>query len=168
VTAFNQFAIKAFRLSATDYLLKPINILELKQSVKRLIKGNGTIPSLVARVKRIRSAFLGKIAIPTLNGNEFVELNDIIRIQADGSYSVVYFKERKQQLVSKNLKEFQKALEEESFLRVHKSHLVNLKYISEYTPLKNGGVLKMTDGSTVEIARTHKAALNSIFHKPEQ
>ncbi len=163
VTAFDQFAIRAFRLSATDYLLKPININELKLAVKKIREKTGQKENLRLRAKNIRAALSGKIIIPVMHGYEFIEVDDIVRIQADGSYSVIYFLEKKPQVVSKNLKEFQYALEAGSFLRIHKSHLVNLKYIVECTLVKNGGFLKMRDGSQVEISRTHKASLAATF-----
>ncbi len=163
ITAFDQFAIKAFRLSAADYLLKPINIEELQSSVGRVLKRKGRAPDLGRKIIDLREAFLGRIALPTRHGSEFVEVSDILRIEADGSYSQIYFTSGKRQIISRNLKELQMALHGLFFLRVHKSHLVNLKHIIEYTALKNGGILKMRDGSLVDIARTHKSKLQDLM-----
>jgi two-component system LytT family response regulator len=116
------------------------------------------------RTEKLREALAGKIAIAGSSGNEFVPIADIIRIQADGSYCTVHFSNRKPQVVSKNLKEFQQMLEGEAFFRTHKSHLVNLKHVKRYSPVKDGGTLEMSDASTVEIARTHKAGLAEVFN----
>lgn len=164
VTAFDDFAIKAFRLSATDYLLKPLSIRDLQQAAKRLTERKGETITLEQRTQKLKAALEGKIAVPNASGNEFIDLNDIVRIQADGSYSHIYFVARKHMLVSKNLKEFEEALGGESFFRVHKSHLVNLKYVLEYLPVKDGGTLIMKDGVRVEISRTRKAELAYIFN----
>lgn len=165
VTAFNEFAIKAFRLSATDYLLKPINIVELINSVKRLTLKHTPLTSVNERVKKLQAALAGKLSVPTTHGMEFLALNEIIRIQADGSYSTIFCVNKKSMLVSKNLKELQTALEGESFFRTHKSHLINFEHIRKYSPTKDGGYIEMSDGSSVEVARTHKTELAEILDK---
>lgn len=164
VTAYDDFALKAFRLSATDYLLKPLSVKDLVEAAKRLSERKGQTITLEHRTKKIRAALDGKISIANTSGNELIDLNDIVRIQADGSYSNIYFAERKPLLVSKNLKEFEETLEGESFFRVHKSHLINLKYVQEYLPVKDGGTLKMKNGVLVEVSRTRKAELAHIFN----
>lgn len=164
VTAFDEFAIKAFRLSAIDYLLKPIGVTELKEAVKKVIDRRGVLETVPVRAAKLREALKGKLAIPGKRGNEYVELSDIIRIEAEGSYSFIHFTNRRPLLVSKNLKEFQSSLEADTFFRVHKSHMINLRFIKEYSPSKDGGQLKMIDDSLVEISRIRKAELVAILN----
>ena len=163
VTAFNDFAVKAFRLSATDYLLKPINFAELINAIKRLIAARNSRLPMNQRMQNLKAALSRKIAVPNTNGTEFISLDDIIRIQADGSYATIFCVNKQKLMVSKNLGEFETSLQEESFFRVHKSHLINFQHIKKYSPTKDGGYIEMSDGSTVEVARTHKNQLTEIL-----
>lgn len=163
VTAFNEYAVKAFRLSATDYLLKPLSIVDLIDAVKKCNSISATDDSLSSKTEKLKAALSGKIALPSSHGTEFILINDIIRAEADGSYTIFHCLNCKPKLVSGNLKEFQKALDNESFLRIHKSHLINLKHIKKYSPVKDGGFIEMCDGSIAEVARTHKNELSGII-----
>ena len=163
ITASNDFAIKAFRLSATDYLLKPINIVDLMNSIKRLLAKRIVIQPINERIEKLRAALSGKLSVPTLHGMEFISLQDIIRIQAEGSYAKFFCVNKKQLLVSRNLKEFQNSLESESFFRTHKSHLINFHHIKKYSPNKDGGYIEMSDDSIIEVSRTHKTELAEIL-----
>ena len=116
------------------------------------------------RMQNLKAALSRKIAVPNTNGTEFISLDDIIRIQAEGSYANIFCTNKKKLLVSKSLKEFETSLEDESFFRIHKSHLINFKHIKKYAPTKDGGYIEMSDGSTVEVARTHKTHLAEIFN----
>jgi two-component system, LytTR family, response regulator len=164
VTAFNDFAVKAFRLSATDYLLKPLNVADLVKSVDRMQTKQRNTQAANERVQKLRAALSGKLSVPTSNGTEFVPLENIIRIQADGSYSKIVCVNNKTWLVSRHLKEFQLSLDGEPFFRTHKSHLINFNHIRKYMPVKDGGTIEMSDGSVVEVARTHKTELAEILH----
>lgn len=165
VTAFNDFALKAFRLSATDYLLKPLNIAELVSAVKKLSLRRSSPGTVSEKVEKLRAALSGKLAVPATNGMEFITLTDIIRMQAEGSYTRIFCAGQKSFLVSRNLKEFQLSLEGESFFRTHKSHLINFLHIKKYAPTKDGGSIRMSDGSEVEVARTHKNELAEILNQ---
>jgi two-component system LytT family response regulator len=162
VTAFNEYAVKAFKLCALDYLLKPINIIELINSVKK-INSRKNIYSTQERVQTLRAAMNGKLAIPVSNGIEFIDVDEIIRVRAEGSYTSIFCINSKPKLVSKNLREIEDALEGYGFFRTHKSHLVNLKYIKKYLPVKDGGTIEMTDGSVIDLARSHKVELTGLL-----
>jgi two-component system LytT family response regulator len=165
VTAFNDFAVKAFRLSTTDYLLKPVNIVDLMSAVKRLASRQNATLSVSDRVKKLQAALSGKLAVATASGMEFIPLNEIIHLQAEGSYTRLFCTGRKSLLVSRNLKEFQTSLEGEPFFRTHKSHLINFEHIKKYSPTRDGGSVEMSDGAIVDVARAHKAELAGILDR---
>jgi len=160
ITAFNHYAIKAIKFSAVDYILKPININEFIESVNRLIekrsnnslRGNENIEALL---ENIRSAHPTRLVIPTSDGREYLNPNDIIRIEADRSYSWFFIKDKRKILVSRHLKEFQDLLNDRNFFRPHNSHLINLDYVKKYVR-HDGGYIEMTDSSQVPISRNRK------------
>lgn len=162
ITAFNDFAVKAFKLNAIDYLLKPISIPELIRAVNKVsVKSN--LLTANEKVERLKAALSGKVGLPFSSGTEFVKTSEIIRIEADGSYCKVITIDGKTRLISRNLKEMQTALENESFYRTHKSHLINLEHIKKYSPQKDGGLVEMADGISIEIARTNKAEFSALL-----
>ena len=167
VTAYNQYAVKAFKVCAADYLLKPINIMELINAVKRIAdrkeKSSEAIPLI--QTEKLKIALSGKLSLPTANGSEYIVIKDIVRIEADGSYSKVYTIDKKMRLVSKNLKSFEDSLEGESFFRTHKSHLINIEHIIKYSPVKDGGFIEMADGSEILVARSVKNILAELINK---
>jgi len=160
ITAFNHYAIKAIKFSAVDYILKPININEFIDAVGRVVKkrsekstqGNESIKALM---ENLRSSFPSRLAIPTSDGMEYLNPKDIIRIEADRSYSWFFISGNRKILVSKHLKEFQELLSERYFFRPHNSHLINLKYVRKYIR-KEGGYIEMTDGSLIPVSRNMK------------
>ncbi len=163
VSAHEEFGIKALKAGAEDYLLKPINIKELKQTVKKLL----LIKNKKKEVEIVRET--NKLIIPASHGFEVVIIDDLIRLEAEGCYTKIIINKEKNKLVSRTLKDFEDILPKEMFFRIHKSHLVNLKYIKEYSNL-SGNSVTMTDGSNVEISRRKapefiqriKAVLNSL------
>ena len=165
VTAYNQYAIKAFKLSATDYLLKPVNIIELINAIKRIQEKRKFVIESNLKIENLRLALSGKIGLPCLDGSEFVKIDEIIRVEADGSYSKVFTTDGKMRYVTKNLKYFEDSLENESFYRTHKSHLINLEFIKKYSPIKDGGVIQMSDGSEILISRNVKTEFSEILNR---
>ncbi len=160
ITAFNHYAIKAIKFSAVDYILKPINISEFIESVSRVIKKHSERSSdsnngLKALMENIRSPLPSRLAIPTADGTEYLNPKDIIRIEADRSYSWFFLSGSRKILVSKHLKEFQELLGDRSFFRSHNSHLVNLKFVRKFIR-KEGGYIEMNDGSLIPISRNKK------------
>ena len=160
ITAFNHYAIKAIKFSAVDYILKPININEFIDAVNRVVKkrserstqGNENLKILM---ENLRSSFPSRMAIPTADGMEYLNPKDIIRIEADRSYSWFFLTGNRKILVSKHLKEFQELLSDRYFFRSHNSHLVNLKYVKKYIR-KEGGYIEMADGSLIPVSRNRK------------
>ena len=146
VSAHEEFGITAVKAGAVDYILKPISIKELKQTVKKLL----SLKQKSIRVEPVREA--GKLVIPSSHGFNVLIIDDIIRLEADGCYTTITNKEGKKTIVSRTLKDFENTLSKDKFFRTHKSHMVNLKYIKDYSNL-SGSFVTMTDGSKVEISR---------------
>jgi two-component system, LytTR family, response regulator len=159
-TAHDQFAIKAIKYSALDYLLKPINPEELANAVDKLAlklkkgKDNTGVNFLLEAIKS-PSSNIKRIVLSELEGMQIVEVDDIIRCEADGNYTKFFLINKRVILVSKILKEYDEILSEFNFIRPHKSHLINLKYIKSIIKI-DGPIIEMTDGSQVPVARRKK------------
>jgi two-component system LytT family response regulator len=156
ITAFNQYAMKAIKFSAVDYILKPINISEFIEAVdkvteKRSHSFNQQI-NYGELLENLKSTLPAKLAIPTAEGMEYLNTRDIIRIEADRSYCWFYLQDRRKYLVSKNLKEYQDLLSDRDFFRPHNSHLINLDHVKKYIK-QDGGYIEMTDGSHIPVSR---------------
>jgi two-component system, LytTR family, response regulator len=137
-TAYNQYAIRAFKLSAIDYLLKPIEIDDLEKAIE-LFKKNKNHKNLEVLKQNLKSGAPQKIAINNLSSVNFIDINDIIYFKADGAYTHVFLIKNVEFTVSKGLKIFEEILEgNEQFFRCHKSYLVNTNYISGYTKTEGG------------------------------
>jgi two-component system LytT family response regulator len=156
ITAFNHYAIQAIKFSAVDYILKPINISELIEAVKKVQEKrhsneyqNLNYQALLDNIKAPRPS---KLAIPTAEGIEYLSTGNIIRLEADRSYSWFYMTDGKKHLVSRNLKEYQELLTDMNFFRPHNSHLINLEHVHRFIR-HEGGYIEMSDGSTVPISR---------------
>jgi two-component system LytT family response regulator len=160
ITAFNHYAIKAIKFSAVDYILKPININEFIDSVskvikKRIEKPNQGNENFKVLLENLRSSTPSRLVIPTSDGMEYLNPRDIIRIEADRSYSWFYLTGDRKILVSKHLKEFQELLGDRYFFRSHNSHLINMKYVRKFIR-REGGYIEMSDGSMVPVSRNKK------------
>jgi two-component system LytT family response regulator len=160
ITAFNHYAIKAIKFSAVDYILKPININEFIEAVERVIhKRSAKSPSNNDNIKilmeNLRSPLPTRLAIPTSEGMEYLNPKEIIRIEADRSYSWFFITGNRKILVSKHLKEFQDLLSDRYFFRAHNSHLINLKYVRKFLR-REGGSIEMQDGAQIPISRNRK------------
>jgi len=157
-TAFDYYALKAIRFSALDYLLKPLNIKEVCDAVAKAHEFNRFADEkdrVKLLVKNLSGEKLKHIALPTQTGFNFVEVASIVRVEADGSYSRLFFIKSDPVLVSHNLKYFENLLKDHSFYRVHHSHLVNLSMVIRYYNGK-GGYLSLQDGSSVEVSKRRK------------
>lgn len=165
-TAFHQYAIKAIRFSALDYLMKPIDADELRAAMDRYVEmkpahhqRSQLYNHLLNSIKQPPSNEF-KLAIPTAQGVIFFSPADIIRCEAERSYTQFFLQHEKKFIASKPLKEYEELLAENGFMRVHKSHLVNMNCVSRYLP---SGFLVMNDDSKVEVARRRKAEVESIL-----
>ena len=157
-TSFDKYALKAIKFSAADYLLKPIEKDELIQSVekiKRLIKQNIKNPHLEIAHQKNPAENFTKIALPSLAGFDMVEINNIIRCEAEGSYTRFYIKNKNSCLVSRNLKEYEDLLAEYNFVRIHHAHLININHVINYHK-GEGGYVIMSDHSQVEVSKRKK------------
>jgi two-component system LytT family response regulator len=160
ITAFNHYAIKAIKFSAVDYILKPININEFIEAVSKVVKKRSQRSSdnndgLKILMENLRSPMPSRLAIPTSDGMEYLNPKEIIRIEADRSYSWFYLNGNRKILVSKHLKEFQELLGDRNFFRSHNSHLINLKFVKKFIR-KEGGYIEMNDNSMIPISRSKK------------
>jgi two-component system LytT family response regulator len=160
VTAYNEYALQAIKASALDYILKPVNIDELKLTVTRLKNSVATpathqqntdlLEHLLRTVDKKQSP--SKIALPHLGGISFIEVNDIVSLQADSNYTIIHKRDMQKTVISKTLKDFEDLLDPSRFARIHKSYIVNLEYIKEYSST-DGGLVKMVDGNQWSISR---------------
>ncbi len=164
-TAYSQYAVKAFRFSALDYLLKPVDPEELVQAVHKLsnkISDENKNKQFELLEQKISNKDVGKkqLAISTLEGIYFVTLDEIIHIDADSSYTKIYLTSGEMIMSSKPLKYFEELLEDFDFVRVHQSHIINLKLIRRYVR-GDGGQVIMTNGTEIEVSRRKKDDLLS-------
>jgi two-component system, LytTR family, response regulator len=166
-TSYDQYAIKAIKFSALDYLLKPIDPEELitavsKVSSRKQQPGAEQFNILLKQIQQ-RGAGFEKIAIPTIEGFELIRADQIIRCEADDNYTHVYLKNKSKIVSSRMLKEMEELLQEfRYFERVHNSYLVNMNEVSKYIR-GEGGYLLMSDGSTVSISRSRRESLIKWF-----
>jgi two-component system LytT family response regulator len=172
-TAYDQYAIEAVRLNALDYLLKPIGENDLNLALLRLraklvekekIKATHSLENLFFKMQALNTHF-NKIAISTLEGILFIPVKEIIRVESLNNYSKLYLISGKNIVASKTLKLIEELLMPYRFFRPHKSHLINLEYISKYIR-GEGGVIIMADGSEVDVSRQRKQDFMKVFDSP--
>lgn len=169
VTAYDHYAIKAIKFSALDYLLKPVDIDDLREALDRFRKRKEQrVPpgnKLEALLENLKSGERPKkIAIPDTDGLLFVTLDDIIRCESDGNYTSIMLKSGKRVLASKTLGDYEDLFKGEQFFRTHRSHLINLSHIVKYVK-GEGGYVILSDGSQVEISRRKKTDFLELMSK---
>lgn len=167
-TAFNQYAINAFRLSAIDYLLKPINEQQLLESIEK-IRQNVQLKTAQEQLKVLSQNLKPNekqvICIPIQNGYDYININDIEYLEADGSYVHLFLMDKKQKTVSKNLKYFEQALESFSnFVRVHRSFIINLDLMKSFSKSGRGTIIMQND-KEVDLARDRRSSFLEILEK---
>jgi two-component system LytT family response regulator len=179
-TAYNQYAIRAFKFSATDYLLKPLDIEELQAAVQKVhdkrkpTKTDAATPAneegvqeaigldrlhlqtLIQNLHQAQQQRFRKIVLPTTNGFTVVEPHDIVRCEADRNYTYIFLKDGRRVLVSRTIKDYEEMLEGFDFFRIHQSHLINLQYLKNYIRGR-GGSVELTDGTMLDVAARKKA-----------
>lgn len=169
ITAYHQFAIKAFRYSALNYLLKPVDPDDLLETIRRIEK-NKTVPLkeqmelLMQHVANPSGTTIARIALTTSYGMLFVETKDIIYCESDNNYTSVKMTGGKKILVSKTLKEIDETLSGPDFYRIHNSFLINLAHIQKFVR-GDGGYVVMDDEKVVTISRTKKQEFLDLFSK---
>lgn len=166
-TGYDQYAIKAIRFSALDYLLKPIDPKELVAAIQKV--KTQTHASLAEQFRMLlqkvqsKENIFTKIAVPTSEGFELISADQVIRCEADDNYTYLHLKNNKKVTACRTLKEVEEQLESFTyFVRVHHSHIANLNEVIKYVR-GEGGYLMMSDGSTVNVSRSRKEALLKFF-----
>ncbi|HFA50420.1 MAG TPA: response regulator transcription factor [Bacteroidetes bacterium] len=165
-TAHDEHALRAFRFAAVDYLLKPIDPEELKTAIEKARKNVGAAASHAEQLPVLKEHFAapeaaGKpktIALHTAEKIRIARIGEILRMEASGNYTHLFFENGERILLTKTLKEFAQILEPSGFLRVHQSHLVNMDFIKEFVKT-DGGYLVMVDGSKVGVSVRKRAAV---------
>lgn len=160
-TGFDHYAVKAFKIGAVDYLLKPVDMDELEVAVERAIERikskNTSAPNVEVLLQNLRggSSDNMQIALPTQEGIFYVPIKDILRCESDANYTMFFFTDRKKIMVSKNLKEYEDLLSPYHFVRVHNQYLINLRHVKKYIK-GEGGTVVMNDDTHIEVARRRK------------
>jgi two-component system LytT family response regulator len=166
-TAYDHYALKAFKFSAIDYLLKPIDIEELKAAVRKASTTTShdedkyKIQNLLSNLKNPNEYPV--LLVSTLEAVEFIRIKDIIRCEASGAYTQLHLRDRKPVMVSKIIKDFEFLLQDYGFYRVHQSHIINLKEVQKF--VKSENFLVMRDGAQIQLARSRKDEFFNMLHK---
>ncbi len=165
-TAYNEYAIRAIRFSALDYLLKPINPLELRSAVDRFLKKrkqqletNKLLKNLISNLEQKKETAF-RLAIPSIDGALFFSPSEIIRLEGERNYTRFYLANKQKILSAKTMKEYEEILLQQGFLRIHKSHLVNRKYIKSFL---NEGMVVLSDDTSLPVSRLRKAEIAAIL-----
>lgn len=164
VTAFSEYSLKALNMSAAYYLLKPVSIEELILAVakvqqqlqnKELINRN----KIILENHKTKKPDAQQIILPTLEGFEVAKVSEIVRLKGNGNFTDIYFNDGSKKMVCRFLKHFDELLDK-PFLRVHKSHIININSVKSYN---KGGFATLTDGAEIEISATYKSAFLEAF-----
>jgi two-component system LytT family response regulator len=166
-TAYNEYALKAIKHNALDYLLKPIDSDELIEAVKKCEekKNSGSpdmkkLDSLMNMLSQSNKA--QKLPVPTLEEIMYVDIDTILRMEADSNYTHIYLTDKQKLTSSKTLKDYEQMLMGQKFFRVHKTHIINLGYVKKYIK-GEGGYVVMADGKSVEVSRQKKTELLALL-----
>lgn len=169
VTAYDQYGIQAVKFAALDYLLKPVDIDELKTAVNKVDQKvvaqtqTSQLDFLLQQIKTPQPT-VSKIALPMQNEIRYVALSDIIRCEADNTYTYFFLANGEKILVSKSLKEYADLLRPKGFLRTHQSHLVNPKYVKSWLK-EDGGILLLTSGQKIPISKPNKEIVKQALQR---
>lgn len=167
ITAHEEYAIKAFRFSALDFLLKPVDPDELEKviaKIKEVLEKNESYAHIDLLIENIRKKVdnYKRIALSTADGIHVFEVSDIIRCEGEDNYTTFYIKNNKPVIISRTLKEYEDLLGEYGFERIHQSHLINLAYLKSYIK-KDGGYVVMADNANLPISQRKKERLQELI-----
>ncbi len=153
ITSHDKYAMEAVKYSALDYLIKPINRLDLNTALRKVQRRLGVKgPKSAAKVHH---KLANKVAVPTFDGLLFITIEDIIRIESDRNYTDFYLTEKRKVVVTRSLKDYENLLSEYGFIRIHHSHMININHLIKY--IKGvGGYVVMSDQSKVDVSRRKK------------
>ena len=167
ITAYNQYALNAIKLSALDYLLKPVDPVELeaalqkaaeRQKSKKTFEQISVLVNLLNKSQDKQRIQQNNIALPTFEGITYASMHEIVRIEAEQNYCKFFFRDKTLIVISKNIGTYEESLEEHFFMRVHRSHIINLLCVREFVR-HEGGYVRMMDGSKVEVSSSKKEKL---------
>jgi len=166
-TAYNEYALKAIKHSALDYLLKPLDKDELIAAVKKCEEKHSAGQSDFMKVENLLASLaqnqkVQKLPVPTIEEILYIDIDNIVRFEADSNYTMIYLKVGKKITSSKTLKDYEMMLSGQPFFRVHKTHFICLSEITKYIK-GDGGYVVMTDGATIEVSRQKKAELLALM-----
>lgn len=166
VTAYDEYAIKAFKFNAIDYILKPVSTEDIATLMGRLKKIEPMEENILNKnfLNNFGSTNPKRIAISNSDGVHLIDIEEIIRCEADGNYTKIFTISGEVILTSKTLKEYDTLLLDFNFERVHNSHLVNMRHIKKYLN-KDSGYLQMSDGSQIPVSQRKKSYVLSILDK---
>ena len=166
-TAYQEYALQAFQVSAIDYLLKPIQIDLLLRAIEKAQKINPAqnTERFQTLKANIAEEYIKRIALPVAGGLTFVEIDDIIYMQADGAYTHIVLKNKQKILVSKNIKSFEEMLTQPCFFRPHRSYIINLNHVRQFMK-QDGGCIVMDDGETISISKEKREELLRLYNVP--
>jgi two-component system LytT family response regulator len=168
ITAHDEYAIRAIKISALDYLLKPIDPEELVSAIRKYQEKKGLKSNMDANFDilldnlRMSTENPRKIVIPSNDGMHVVKIADIIRCESNSNYTIFIIGNNKRLIASRTLKDFDQMLSPYYFERIHKSHLINLNFVKKYVP-SDGGYVLMEDGSTIPVANRKKDRLITLL-----
>ncbi|HEY1872356.1 MAG TPA: LytTR family DNA-binding domain-containing protein [Chitinophagaceae bacterium] len=161
-TSYDQYAIKAIRFSALDYLLKPIDRLDLLKAIQKVVQRQQPLlpQQLEILLQKLHQPVtpIQKIALPTMEGLQMIQVESIIYCSSDSNYTNLHLKNKQKLIASRTLKEVEEMLEPYNFIRVHHSFLVNVNEIVKYVK-GEGGYLVMSNGASIDVSRSRKALL---------
>jgi two-component system LytT family response regulator len=166
ITAYDSYMLQAIKYSALDYLFKPVNIQDLiaavNKSNNKLIKQKTfeQVQLLLQNISKPKT--LASLALPNATGLQFITIQNIVKCEANGSYTNIFTSDGKSVVASRTLKEFEEILPHESFFRTHHSYIINLNFIAKYHK-GNGGIIEMTDNSNVPLAARRKNDFIRLF-----
>ena len=167
ITAHEQYAVKAFKFSALDFILKPVDPEELQSTIikiKEVVGKSSSFEHIDLLLENIRKKVdnFKRIALSTSDGIHLFEVSDIIRCEAKVNYTEFFIKNHKPLLISRTLKEYEELLTEHGFERIHQSHLINLSYLKSYIK-SDGGYVIMADNTNIPIAQSKKERLQELI-----
>jgi two-component system LytT family response regulator len=167
VTAHSNYAVKAFRFNAVDYLLKPVDVEELIAAIAKYKGKSNTIDAdsvkqLLANIESMSKPTLSKLALPTQDGVELIATDDIIFLKADRNYTQIKRLDKKELIVAKTLGDFEEILTAPRFMRINKQYIINLDKIARY--IRTSGNVIMCEGTEIQVSRTRKDEFLSFLN----
>jgi two-component system LytT family response regulator len=166
VTAYDQYALRAIKASAMDYILKPIEISDVVQAVAKVRHSI----SVKTKIDKHQLSYIKNshnyseiIKIPTLAGIDFLDISEIIRVEASGNYCEIYCQDRNHIMMTRSIREAEKLLDHGVFYRSHRSHIINIRHIKRYV-YSSGGIIIMSDGKEIPLSRRKKNEFNELIN----